>query len=62
VHLKSAVAVLLFFDADDYDAEPLLLTLNQGEQIVASGQIYSIRETFVTLDKCKVIEARRRAQ
>jgi len=54
------VSLLLFFDADDYDAKPLLLALNKGDKIVASGQIYKIHETTVSLDNCKLIEARGR--
>lgn len=59
--LKSVVSVLLFFDADDYDAEPLLLALNKGDKIVASGQVYKIKDGVVTLDRCKLLEARGRA-
>jgi hypothetical protein len=59
VRLKSVVGLGLFFGADD-DA-PRLLTLNKGEKIVVSGQINEIQETAVYLDKCKLIEARRRS-
>jgi hypothetical protein len=57
VRLKSVVRLGLFFGVDD--DEPRLLTLNNGEKIVVSGQINEIQETAVYLDKCKLIEARR---
>jgi hypothetical protein len=59
VRLKSTVALQLFFDDDDYDAEPPLLTLNVGDTIVVTGRIYKFRETSVDLEKCRLIEARR---
>lgn len=57
VRLKSVVRLGLFFGVDD--DEPRLLTLNNGEKIVVSGQIDEIQETAVYLNKCKLIEPRR---
>jgi hypothetical protein len=58
VNLKSATTLRLYFDADGYDAEPLLLALSPGDKILVSGQIYRMHEKSVSLDKCKLIEAR----
>jgi hypothetical protein len=58
-HAPGAVGLLVFFDGEDYDAVPLVLALNQGDQIVASGLIYRIRETTVIVDNCELIETRR---
>jgi hypothetical protein len=60
VRLKAAVTLQLFFDADDYDVESVLLALNMGDEIVVSGQIWKIREFLISLDKCKLVEARGR--
>lgn len=60
VQLKAAVTLQLFFDADDYDVESVLLALNMGDEIVVSGQIWKIREFLISLDKCKLIQARGR--
>jgi hypothetical protein len=59
VTLKSSVLLFLYFDADDYDAEPLLLTLNKGDRIIVSGQVHRFTEASVSLDRCNLIEARR---
>jgi hypothetical protein len=60
VRLKGAVTLQLFFDADGYDPEPILLALNMGDEIVVSGQIWKIREFLISLDKCRLVEARGR--
>ncbi len=60
VDLRSAVALLLFFDADDYDPAPVLLSLHIGDKIVVSGQIYEFTEAVVFLDQCRLIETRGR--
>jgi hypothetical protein len=38
----------------------VLLALNMGDEIVASGDIWSINKTLISLDKCKLVEARGR--
>jgi uncharacterized membrane protein len=66
VTLKTPIPFLLFFDAEDYDAKSVLLTLNKGDKIVVSGQIRKFEPSFlmeivaviVALDKCKVLDAR----
>ena len=60
VDLRSAVALLLFFDADDYDPGPVLLSLHIGDKIVVSGQIHEFTEAVVFLDQCRLIETRGR--
>jgi hypothetical protein len=58
VSLHAAVNLLLFFDKD---AEPQLLALNLGDEVVVSGQIQKFpTETMMSLEKCKLIEARGR--
>lgn len=67
VRLKTTIPFLLFFDAEGYDAESVLLTLNKGDKIVASGQIHSFEQStfmefvavIVALEKCRLVEARR---
>jgi hypothetical protein len=61
VALKSSITFLLFFDPeDDYDPVPTALALNQGDKIVVSGQIHKLNAETVSLDHCKLIEARGR--
>jgi hypothetical protein len=58
VSLHAAVNLLLFFDKD---AEPQLLVLNLGDEVAVSGQIQKFpTETMISLEKCKLIEARGR--
>jgi hypothetical protein len=59
VHLRSkGVAVLTFFDDDDYDAEPFLLSLNVGDEVTVSGLIWKLENILVNLDHCRVLNAR----
>ena len=66
VSLKTPIPFLLFFDAEGYDAKPVLLTLSKGDKIVASGQIHKFEQgasgeyvsVIVAIDKCKLLEAR----
>jgi tRNA_anti-like len=67
VHLlSSGIALLLFFDADDYDARPSLLSLHHGDKIVVSGQIHSFTTSTIAghigisigVDKCKLLNTR----
>jgi hypothetical protein len=68
VKLKTPIPLLLFFDTEKgYDPEPVLLTLNEGDKIVASGQIRKFEQSIfmgfvgliVALDHCRLVEARR---
>jgi hypothetical protein len=52
----------LFFDDENYDADPVLLVLNRGDEIAVSGRIFKIGETWGALDRCADIEVRGRAQ
>lgn len=59
VQIRSSIALVLFFDAtENYDVEPVLLAINKGDEITVSGQIFKIHEITVSLDYCKLIEAR----
>jgi hypothetical protein len=60
VHLRSAAGPLLqlFFDAEDYDAKPVLLALNAGDNVFVSGQIWKFGDRMVSIDRCKVIDVR----
>ena len=55
---RSNLTVLMFFDPDDYDPEPVLLSLNVGDRITVSGQIWQLQSPVVTLDHCKLLDAR----
>jgi len=64
--LSPGIGLRLFFDADDYDARPSLLSLHHGDQIVVSGQIHSFAASTMTghigisigVDKCKLLTTR----
>jgi hypothetical protein len=57
-HLASGFRLWLFFDHEDYDADPVLLVLNKGDNISLTGQIYKAADRSLSLDKCKDIEVR----
>jgi hypothetical protein len=59
---KSTASVLLFFDpAPGYDPKPTVLALNLGDHILVSGTIHGFGKTTVSVDHCRLIEARGRA-
>lgn len=61
VTLKATSALLLFFDPeDDYDPVPIVLALNVGDKIVVSGRVDRLAPEMVSLDHCRLIEARGR--
>lgn len=61
VSLKSKIALHLFFDpTEDYDPKPALLALNKGERIDVSGKIHKFGEKSLSVDHCRLINARGR--
>jgi hypothetical protein len=59
VKIKGNVGLFLFFDRDEgYDPDSVLLALNAGDEIAAEGRIWRMSETTVTLDHCKLVDAR----
>ena len=59
---RCGISFLLFFDADDKDAErQLLIALNTGDKITVSGLIHEIQASVVSLDNSKLIHVRKRS-
>lgn len=59
VTLKGALHLLLFFDPEeDYDPEPIVLALHEGDSIVVEGRIWQIADNSVSVDRCRLIESR----
>ncbi len=60
--IRSNVLLLLFFDTtEDYDPKLALLALNIGDEVIVSGQTRTFGKGFVSLENCRLIEARGRS-